>query len=110
MKSETVVLDNRKILLRRVKAGDVKSLQRHVNDLVDEGALILYTKKVTLKQEKEFVKKLMEKEHVVAEYDGKIIGIVELHLGTGRFSHVSDLGISVEKGFRNIGLGRVFDA
>jgi L-amino acid N-acyltransferase YncA len=107
MKSEIVVLDDREIVLRRVKVGDVKSLQRYINALVDEDALITFNEKVTLKEEKEFVKKLMERWHVVAEHDGKVVGIVELHPGIGRSSHVFELGVSVDKGFRNIGLGQV---
>lgn len=56
-----------------VKARRVSSLQQHVNDLVDEDALIMVNERQTLNQEKDFVKQLMKREQLVAEHDGQVL-------------------------------------
>jgi len=42
---------------------------------------------------------------IAAEVDGQMVGIVEVNPHFGKMSHVGSLGISVKKGYRDIGIG-----
>ncbi|MFA5207751.1 MAG: GNAT family protein [Candidatus Paceibacterota bacterium] len=101
-----------KITFREPKTNDVKSALEMISSLVDEKAYILVQKKPTLKEEKEFWKKLMkeskEKIRVVSLIDvnGKVYGISDISLVDKEVrKHVGDLGISLKKEIRGRGLG-----
>jgi len=111
---ETKIFDDKKIKIRRILKSDlrkVKEFQDYINLLVEESAQIQMNKKATLKEEKEWVKEKLKRKKerkeiaLVAEYEGKIVGSAQITSNWGRQSHVGDFGISVRKGFRNIGLG-----
>jgi len=111
---ETKVLEGKEIKIRRVSKKDLKSVDRFrnfLNSLVSEDALVRANKRMTLKDEtfwlKEELKKIREqnKVYLVAEDKNKIVGSVDISLGHGRENHVCHLGISIRKGYRNIGLG-----
>lgn len=103
----------KKVLLRALKKSDVDELMRFINALVDEDTFIVVRDKVNRKEEvgyvKEKIKMIREKKEIciVAEYEGKIIANSGITRQIGRNSHIGQLEISVAKGFRNEGLGKV---
>lgn len=90
----------------------VKEFQEFINSLVEEDAPILIDKKISLKEEKDWVNSKLnlikgKKEvFLIAESEGKIIGSTHVSIGIGRQKHVGELGISVAKKYRRIGLGK----
>jgi putative acetyltransferase len=101
-----------KITIRPPKFDDLKSYLYFVNSLVEEGAMINRNKKVTLKEEKEWLKKAIgrvkrgERFCLVAVCDGRIIGSAEVERGFGRMSHVGFFGIAVLGDYRERGIGK----
>jgi len=111
--STTINLKNikiRKLSLKDLKK--VKEFQKLVNSLVEEESMILMNKKKTLKEEKEWLKEnlknLKKKKEVclLIEDDGKIVGISDIKLRKERQNHVGEFGISIEREYRGMGLGR----
>ncbi|MFH1623104.1 MAG: GNAT family N-acetyltransferase [Candidatus Aenigmatarchaeota archaeon] len=104
------IKDGRTVLLRRPEMKDVRQLMEYINAIIDEDAPISLTKKLTPKQEKAFVKNVMEGlragtiHFVLAELDGRIVGAANINAGSGRHSHVGEYGISVAKDFRRLGV------
>jgi ribosomal protein S18 acetylase RimI-like enzyme len=90
----------------------VKEFLDYHNSLVKEEVMMLTKKNKTLKEEKEWlkekIKKVKDKKLVflVAEDNGKIVGIVSISSEKGRQDHIGGLGISVRKEYRGIGLGK----
>lgn len=84
---------------------------KFINSFVDEDAMIAMDKKISLKEEKEFLlnalKGFKKKNFVymIAECDGKIAGSSRIVLGRGRGRHVGVFGITIRKDYRGIGLG-----
>lgn len=104
------IKDGRTILIRRPKMSDVKQLKDYINSLVEEDAPIQINEKVSLKAEREWLKDSLKKIRenklhlLVAELDKKIVSVVNLTKKRGRFSHVAELGISVSKDYRRLGI------
>jgi hypothetical protein len=73
--------DGREFLVRRPTLGDAKSLTEYINSLVEEGAQIVANKKLTLKEEKEWLRNGLRKikegklHQLVIEDKGRIVGI-----------------------------------
>ena len=107
------IKDGRMIILRRPKMSDVNQLKDYINALIDEDAMIRINEKQTLKSERVWLTDLMRKirknklHKFVAEYNGEIIGNVELRKQIGRESHVAIIGLSVKKEYRRLGVGTV---
>lgn len=82
-----------------------------INSLVEEEAPIAKDKTVTREEEVEWLANCLaslEKGNIVvivAEVDGRMVGQVFLSPRSGRLKHIGSLGISVKKGYRNIGIG-----
>lgn len=97
--------------LRPPELKDALALMDFFNGLIEEGVQIYRDRKVGYEEEVEWLGKQMdEMAHgeivmFVAEENGKIIGAVEIRKGKFRESHTGELGVSVEKGHRNMGLG-----
>ena len=113
---KTKIFNGKKITIRELKPSDIRSVkefQDFINSLVEEDAMILKNKKASLKEETEWLKnriKTIRKNkavYLIAKSNRIIIGTAEVVLRRiGRQSHVADLGISVRKGYRGIGLGK----
>jgi len=79
--------------------------------LIEEDAKILRDKKVSLKEEKEWLKGLLqrikkrEEVYLLAKFDEEIVGTAAIKLGPHRQNHVGNFGISIIDGYRGIGLG-----
>ena|SRR3989344_5340780 len=111
----TIIFKDKKIIIRKLSNSDfkkAKKFQDFINSLVEEDAQILANKKLTLKEEINFLKNVLEgikkknRVFLVAEYGGKIVGTVGIDLGAWRMNHIGHFGIAIRNGFRRIGLGR----
>jgi ribosomal protein S18 acetylase RimI-like enzyme len=102
----------RSLCLADLKLKKVKEFQEYINSLIKEGVMILFNKKKDLKEEKDWIKEklknIKKKKQVliVAEDEGKIVGITDIKLRRERQSHIGEFGISVRKEYRGIGLGK----
>lgn len=102
------------VVFRLPKKSDTKKLMKCINSLVEERAMIAQMKKVTLTEEKEYLKKMLSniKEGkeilVVVESQDKIIGSSSLSLGKKGLvhEHVAGFGIVLIKGYRGLGIGK----
>jgi ribosomal protein S18 acetylase RimI-like enzyme len=112
---KTKFFNNRKIKIRELSPKDLKRAKdflNYMNSLIDEDAKINRNKKLTLKEEKEWIKttlkEIKKKRKIVclAEAEGKIVGICDIKMKDKRESHVGGLGISVRKEYRGIGIGK----
>lgn len=103
--------DGREVILRTPKWEDIDDALDFINSLVEEDAMILVKEKKTREQEIDWISSCMSKLEksqfimVVAEVDGQLVGVVEVNPHFGKMSHVGSLGISVKKGYRDIGIG-----
>jgi ribosomal protein S18 acetylase RimI-like enzyme len=112
----TKIFNNKRITIRELKPSDIRNVskfQDFINSLVKEDAMILRNKRVSLKEETEWLKnkiKAIRKNKAVSLMDETnriIIGTAEVVLRRiGRQSHVADFIISIRKGYRGIGLGK----
>ncbi len=86
---------------------------RHINSAVEEGAWIIYTKKMTIKEERAWKKSCLADEKkglmvkTVALRDGRIAGSSEGRKQPGRNHGNVAIGIMVTKEFRGKGLGEL---
>ena len=107
-----VRINDKIILFRNPEARDAEQLLTLINSLVDENAQILANRKYTLKEEKDWLNDMLkgikknETHVIVAEHNDEIIGSVSISKGVFRQSHIGNLGVSVKRGYRGIGLGR----
>jgi RimJ/RimL family protein N-acetyltransferase len=103
----------RQVLLRYPQSSDTQQLMKFINDIIDEEAFILANKKVTLKEEEEYLEKVMKDMKdgkfikILAVDNDRIIAAVDGIQLRGRMSHLCSLGISISKDFRGEGLGSI---
>jgi len=89
-----------------------KAFLDFINSLIEEDAQILFNEKFSLKEEKEWIKQelesIKEKKQVVlvAKNKNQVVGIADIKLQRGRQNHIGELGISIRKEFRGMGLGK----
>jgi len=110
------IFNDRKIIIRKLSLKDLKrakSFLDYINSLVEEEAMISMKEKKNLKEEKEWLnkelKEIKDKKRVtiLAEDNNKIVGICNCWLKEERESHIGEIGISVRKEYRRIGLGKI---
>ena len=105
--------DGRKtdVVFRYPRMGDAKEALRHINQLVEENALILAVEKQTLINEKEWLKDKIEKMKkrelilIVIEADEKYCGNAQMIRGRYGSGHVGSIAIGLSKDARGIGIG-----
>ncbi|MGB9676443.1 MAG: GNAT family N-acetyltransferase [Candidatus Bathyarchaeales archaeon] len=103
--------DGRRVILRVPKWEDAGDLLGLINSLVEEGADILRTEKVSREEEIDWLSKALasiekgEAFYLVAEVDGKVVASSDIHPRGGLARHVGVLGIIVMDGFRDVGIG-----
>ena len=103
--------DGKKVVLRSVKWEDLDDLIEFINSLVEEGADILRSSKVTRSEEAEWLGNRLacvdkgELIDAVAEVDGTVIANSEVDKRSDIMSHVGVLGIGIKQGYRGIGVG-----
>jgi len=103
--------DGRKVVLRTPKWENLDDFLEIINSLVDEGADILRTERVSKEEEIDFLSKVLsrlEKDemfYLVAEVDGKVVAVSEISKRGGYEKHVGVIGIAIRNGFRDLGIG-----
>jgi len=103
--------DGRGVTLRSPRWEDLDDMLDFINSLVEEDAPIAKDSRVTREEEVDWLANCLaglEKRGlvvIVAEVEGSMVGQVFLSPRAGRLKHVGNLGISVKKGYRNIGIG-----
>ena len=103
--------NGKEVILRTLRWEDLDDLTALINSLVEERAEIGRNEKVTRDQEADWLGKeltSLEKGEgflLVAEADGKAIGISGLTRKKGWWSHVGELGVIIEKDHRDTGIG-----
>lgn len=112
---ETKNFGNKKIIIRRIGKSDLKKaklFQEYINLLVKEPAMLLLNKKQTLQNEKDFINRtlLAQKNKsgvcIIAQHDGKIVGLSDVKLKPLAKNHIGLFGITVRQEYRGIGLGK----
>lgn len=107
--------DGKEVILRTLDAADLKrakEFRTFINSIIEEDDFIRLNKKRTLKEEKEWVKnnlkgiKAGKKVLVIAERNNQMFGNCEIWSGEERGSHIGELGITIKREFRGIGIGR----
>jgi len=111
---ETKKFGDKKITVRELVSKDLKNSQKFqtlVNSLVEEDAMVSMNKKLTVKEERAFLEKVLKEQknkrrvYLVAESDDKIIGTAGIELKEWRRNHIGSFGIIVKNGYRGLGLG-----
>lgn len=103
--------DGREVVLRTPKWEDLDDFLELINSLVEEGADILRSEKVSREEEIDFLARVLsnlEKDklfYLVAEIDGKVVAVSEINKRDGYEKHVGVIGIAIKKGFRDVGIG-----
>lgn len=103
--------NGKEVILRAPRWEDLDNFVEHINSLVDEGAEIQRDTKVTREQEADWLgtrlADIEKKKSVflVAEADGRVVGTCGVEKRRGSSSHVGDIGIAIQKDYRNLGVG-----
>lgn len=108
--------DGKKLTIRKFSKRDlrnVRNFQDFFNSLIEENAKITMNKKLSLKEEKAWLEMILSrtKRHksiaLLAESNKNkmVVGTILIHLDRGRMSHIGRLGITIRKGYREMGLG-----
>lgn len=105
---------DRKITIRVVDKNDAQKLMDFINPIFSEDTFLMHGPKdlVKIKEEQKFVreqiKKIKEKKgvHLLAEYQKQIIGSCDLRRMNFRQKHMGEIGIAINAGFREEGLGQ----
>jgi len=109
------IFNGKKIKIKELSEYRLKDSKRFldfINSLIEEKVQILLNKKLSLKEEKLWLKgqlnelKNKRKVYLVAESNNLIIGSTEVGCGIGRNKHVGILHIAIKKGYREMGLGK----
>ena len=104
--------DGTKVKLRAPRWEDLDDLLELINGLVEEEAMIAANQKHTRESENDWLARTLtnlEKDNhvaLVAEADGRVVGICELTPRFGRMSQVGSLGISIKDDYREKGIGQ----
>jgi RimJ/RimL family protein N-acetyltransferase len=103
--------DNRQVILRTPRWEDLDDFLELINSLVEEGADILRSEKVSREEEIDFLARVLsrlekgEMFYLVAEIDGQVVAVSEINKRDGYEKHVGVIGIAIKEGFRDIGIG-----
>jgi len=102
------------VVLRSLEKNDIKRAKEfaaYLNSLIKEKDFICFKKPVTTQWEKNALRDWLKNQRkrtmipIIAEYNGKIIGIADVRKRMGVMDHITVMGISVRKGYRNMGIG-----
>lgn len=110
-----MIFGDKEIIIRSLSQNDIKNVkkfQSFINSLAEEDVQISSNERMSFKKEADWLKghleKIKKKKSVslIAEYKKEIVAKTEIELNKGKKEHVGELGISILKDFRGIGLGK----
>ncbi len=103
--------DGTDVVLRRLKWSDLDDLLELHNELIEEEAMIGGDKTLTRDQQVDRHADMMKDAErgrsvvVIAEANGKVVGMTNAKNRGGRLHHTAGLGIFVRKAYRDRGIG-----
>lgn len=110
---EGTTKDGTPYLIRYPTINDLKEMWRYINELSKEQTYISFQgEEIPLDEERKFlneaIKSIEDKKGMLllAESNGKIVGISDIRMGTRTAKHIGVFGISLAKDFRSQGVGR----
>ena len=112
---ETKKFGDKIITIRKPNKADLnkaKDFLVFINSLIAEDAKILVNKKLSLKEEKEYLEGLLlnlkkkTKVCLVAECENKIIASVSINSERWRRNHIGNFAVAIANGYRGLGLGK----
>ena len=98
-----------KIEIRPPKISDLNSLLSMINSLVEERAMITVQSRVNIKEEREYLKKIVKDKNAIYLFliiNGEVMGSARIAKKENVKNHVGELGISIRKEARGLGLGK----
>lgn len=114
MKPGQIVYQDSEIVIRSSQPGDEKIMANYINAISKEKTFIRFQgESISLEEEKKYLEgqlKRIEKNesvHLLAFSQETLIGIAGLDMKDKIASHVGVFGISVAKGFRGKGIGKL---
>ncbi|MFA5729787.1 MAG: GNAT family protein [Candidatus Paceibacterota bacterium] len=102
------LIQKQKIEIRPPKMSDLNSLLAMINSLVEEKAMIIVQDKVTLKQERHYLKEIIKTKNAVSFFliiNGEVMGSAGIIKYENIKSHIGEMGIIIKKEARGLGLG-----
>lgn len=101
------------VVLRPMTIGDIrraKEFADYINRIVSERDFLVLNRKVTPQEERAFIISSLAEEkkgnhYLIAEVNGKIVGLSEVVRMRWAHAHIGKLGISVKKEYRGVGIG-----
>ncbi|HEX9340638.1 MAG TPA: GNAT family N-acetyltransferase [Thermoplasmata archaeon] len=110
LRAEEITLrDGRTVVLRPARMEDAKSTMRNVNRIGREGIYIMVEEVPELESERRWLSEFDGTRNVlfVAVDGGEVIGAADCHAGIfPKDRHVGGIGIAIQDGWREVGLGR----
>lgn len=112
---QTIKLGEKKLTISSITAKDLKCAKEYqdfVNSLVEEDAKVLINKKMTLREEIEFIKKAVKsvkdkkKVYVIVRDGNNIVANTSIELESYKRNHIGKFGIAIRDGYRGMGLGK----
>ncbi|MFH1199684.1 MAG: GNAT family N-acetyltransferase [Candidatus Micrarchaeota archaeon] len=109
--TEVALRDGRKAVVRAVTADDLGLLKNFINELVSEGAMIVYDRRIRNEGDMGVLEEDLAKANAgnsiywVALVDGKMIGRIKAERKSLRERNNVELSIYLSKGYRGLGLG-----
>ena len=105
-------------IVREARSGDAAAIITHIRRVADEpnnGIAIASASEFTYTEDEEraLIQKVAEADNrlmIVAEADAAIIGVASCNPGEGGYRHTLSLGITVNRDWRNQGVGRAMMA
>ncbi|NMB57517.1 GNAT family N-acetyltransferase [Candidatus Beckwithbacteria bacterium] len=112
--NKTITLKTgQQVTLRYPQQNDIDEVLNYINKLVEEDVFILLNEKKTKEEEVKFIQNATQeindqKGLVIFAFAGeKLVGITNIGKGRFREENNGELGISLAKEFRGLGLGRI---
>ncbi len=110
LRAEEITLrDGRKVVLRPARMEDAESTMRNVNRIGREGIYIMVEEVPDLESERRWLEEFdgVRNVLIVAVDRGEVIGAADCHAGAfPKDRHVGGIGIAIQDGWREAGLGR----
>jgi RimJ/RimL family protein N-acetyltransferase len=106
-------LEKHKVTIRSPRITDIDALTSMVNSLVKERALTVLQKRITKKEEEQYLKNIFKEIKngknitFVIDFDGRAMGTSGISKNDSVISnHIGDIGIVLRKEARGMGLGK----
>ncbi len=104
----------KELIIRYVVAEDLKKLLEYINTLSKEQTFIRFQgEQLTREEEKKYLSDFLKKQKagkaikLLAFSKDELVGVADVHLEEKISSHVGIFGITIKKGFRGEGIGKL---